>query len=305
MHIMSKTHFTVIHIVSYRQIMRLGSLILSWGILLSQRNLHASGAPADGGASSAVGQNDTGRKAELVAAYRALEDFGLEANRVGRLTIELETLMMEARQLDELHEDLVTKTKALEPLIRHVNAVQIQGLIGHLDETLQREIERRERKTASENQIDFIDLSDKITKAELERRLNAKEILNETQEHLETWVMGLATDIIEQRRREMVVPQNVVQCVKPSEAVHVVQASLVDYLQDGTGKVDHAEGASIVYELTSNTYIPPPDGKDLLGNVWWRRYIPSDWEKLLPEGWKQWNARLPAYIYHSLVRMCV
>ncbi len=278
-------------------------LLLSWCLILWGVNFDAIGTVAiDETGSVDDIQIETERKAELIAADRVLEDFGREASKVGRLTMELETLVEEMNQLDQLHADLVAQTEELEAMIRHVNGIQMWVLIAQLEESWQRELNRRQKKLESDNQIASIDVSNKVTKAELERHLHANEILlNETQAALDTWVMGLANDIIEQRRREMVVPQNVVQCVKPSEAVHAVQASLVEYLQDGTGKLDHAEGASIVYELTSNTYTPPPDRNDLLGNIWWRRYIPSDWENMLPEGWKNWNVRLPAYVYHTLV----
>jgi SUN domain-containing protein 1/2 len=65
--------------------------------------------------------------------------------------------------------------------------------------------------------------------------------------------------------------------------------------------IDHAQAASVVHELTSSTYRPPPLLEEKLENVWWRRYIPEDWERyLLPNGWQEWNTRLPSAVQRVL-----
>jgi Sad1 / UNC-like C-terminal len=91
-------------------------------------------------------------------------------------------------------------------------------------------------------------------------------------------------------------------CVTIGEAALEVQKALQRHTQDGIGLDDHLQaGSSIVHELTSDTYQPPPLRHETLGAVWWRKYIPDDIEAwLLPSNWMQWDIRIPYSIRHIL-----
>ena len=99
-------------------------------------------------------------------------------------------------------------------------------------------------------------------------------------------------------------------CPSTNDIVQKVQQALTDYANnDGIGKYDHFQqgGAKVVHFMTSDTFSPDPDDDGDVttwGDVWWRRYIPEDWENaLLPRGWEDWSLKgLPSYLYHSVVR---
>jgi hypothetical protein len=80
-------------------------------------------------------------------------------------------------------------------------------------------------------------------------------------------------------------------CLKPNEASTVIWKSLVAHSRDGTGLFDHAQGGSIVHQYTSITYTPPAQTYNTVNynthEVWWARFVPQDWEKVLPEGWNR------------------
>ena len=90
-------------------------------------------------------------------------------------------------------------------------------------------------------------------------------------------------------------------CLSMNEAVQKVQAAVTEFAQDGIGLIDHIQGGTIVHSMTSRTYEPPAKLSELLGYVWWRKYIPEDWEGMLPEGWEDWDTSIPSMFYHSLV----
>eukprot|EP00980_Cylindrotheca_fusiformis_P026537 scaffold16380_cov62-Cylindrotheca_fusiformis.AAC.1 len=97
-------------------------------------------------------------------------------------------------------------------------------------------------------------------------------------------------DEVEKYRKELLANSDVKpKCPSTVDVVQDVHLALTKFSQDGIGLLDHAQGGQIVHTLTSPTYSPEPDPEELLGNVWWRKYIPEDWEKLLPEGWADWN----------------
>jgi hypothetical protein len=88
-------------------------------------------------------------------------------------------------------------------------------------------------------------------------------------------------------------------CVTPSEGALLLQESLVQHRS--SGPPDHLATATIIHELTSPTYTAPPSKDDLMGNVWWRKIHPQDWEEhFLPKGWQEWNVALPRLIRSSI-----
>ena len=98
-------------------------------------------------------------------------------------------------------------------------------------------------------------------------------------------------------------------CIAVEAAVEEIYFGLMRYLYDGIGLMDYTH--SIVHQYTSPTYVVTTknDSDDdstttaTLSTVWWNRYIPQDWEYLLPQGWKSWKVWtfvIPDHIYHSL-----
>ncbi|KAL3910621.1 MAG: hypothetical protein SGARI_002032 [Bacillariaceae sp.] len=92
-------------------------------------------------------------------------------------------------------------------------------------------------------------------------------------------------------------------CPSTQDVVQTVQQALTDYANhDGIGKYDHGQqGAKVVHFMTSDTFAPDEE-EATWGDVWWRTYIPEDWENaLLPRGWEDWTVKgLPSYLYHSV-----
>jgi Sad1 / UNC-like C-terminal len=92
-------------------------------------------------------------------------------------------------------------------------------------------------------------------------------------------------------------------CLLTKEAALAVHDALMRYARDGIGQIDRA--GYIVHQYTSPTHVVKDDAAfSNLGNVWWRRYIPQDWEALLPVGWQSWKNgfALPDHMYHTFGR---
>jgi Sad1 / UNC-like C-terminal len=90
-------------------------------------------------------------------------------------------------------------------------------------------------------------------------------------------------------------------CLSVKQTAVEVHDALMRYARDGIGQLDRA--GYIVHQYTSPTYAATNDDatRSTLGNAWWRRYIPQDWEGLLPVGWQSWTNlfALPDHIYHT------
>jgi len=129
---------------------------------------------------------------------------------------------------------------------------------------------------------------------------------------------------------ESIHDKNSRKCIDKVDAANSVLDTMKAFWDDRSGigeRRDLLEGSSIVYgpEWTSDSYEPFPqqyqkknnysmDPKIRLGEVSWRKYIPQDWERLLPDGWKDWDVSflqresilqnlrefIPAYVWHSL-----
>ena len=95
-------------------------------------------------------------------------------------------------------------------------------------------------------------------------------------------------------------------CVSIADSAQTVETALMHFSQDDIGMVDYAaQGATIVYDMTSPSYTPPPSDAERLGTVWWRKFIPQDWEQmLLPAGWEDWSVSIPSSLYHTFVSAC-
>jgi hypothetical protein len=164
-----------------------------------------------------------------------------------------------------------------------------------------------------------------VTTDMLHRRLDTNNIVQESELQLKEWILQCIREELERYRHDTwlsklstittmaktardddaAVARIKNSCPGTAEIVQRVQQALTNYANDGIGKVDHVQrGAKIVHWLTSETYVPPPKDTQTLGSVWWRKYIPQDWERLfLPKGWEDWNAlSIPSYLSPLLVR---
>jgi Sad1 / UNC-like C-terminal len=104
-------------------------------------------------------------------------------------------------------------------------------------------------------------------------------------------------------------------CLSPYDTAQTIHDGIHRYNIDQIGLFDICQdGATIVHEMTSPTYNGGASSpittstnsiddtssssssyttgttSSRIGNVWWNKYIPEDWEKwILPKGWEQWN----------------
>ena len=230
------------------------------------------------------------------AAKAALTRPTHDAGKYTHLLNQLNVLVDENKKLENLEKELVQRTLALEDVIRQANAVQLQYLAWQLNATLEEELQNR-AMLEEESVDETTGPNNAVTLEQLEEQIHPDRMLAESETTLSEWIQNVISEEIANYHVEEAA--RVGKCVSPLEAAQLVQASLMTHAHDGM--VDHAKGAQIVHELTSDTYIPPTDPNQLLGNVWWRKYIPEDWERLLPSGWENWRVVVPSFLAHSLV----
>lgn len=236
------------------------------------------------------------------AAEAALAERTAGATKYKELVSQLNELMEENKRLEEMEKDLVRRTFAVDDLVRKANAVQLKYVAWQMNLTIEKEL--AERAAVKEvNQKEPVDVSNALTLEELEQQSQQVQMMDQSEKQLEEWILQVIQDEIASYHAECKGMCSTGKCVTPVEAANLVQESLTTFASDdGVSMVDHARGAKIVHELTSDTYNPPAsDPNQLLGNVWWRRYIPQDWERVLPSQWEEWKSGLPSFIKHSFV----
>ena len=277
-----------------------GSLLASLSVFFA-RMLVGSGAAA------------TISEAEVLSTLEDTQTFLSEGlAKLGKdgdeemLTERLEEFQRELAGLQTLQEQLKRQEKEIERLVALANARQIEDLASRLATTLEKEILLRSSSTTCDSavvaeEVAFVDRDD------LRQQLGLMAVLNESESQLSEWILKIAQDELEQYKSTVLKSvtegrkHEWVDCPDITEVVKDVQVALTKFSQDGIGLVDHTQGADIVYSMTSETYEPPLSENELLGSVWWSRYIPEDWERLLPVGWEHWSVNIPSYVYHSLV----
>jgi hypothetical protein len=239
------------------------------------------------------------------------------------LAKDMEELARGAQRLEELMKELTTKRSQVEELIQSANARQIENLARQLENILDKEMKRRTfQRSLQRNSTDDggqrPDPSRIVSLETFHERFDANVILRESDVEMKDWIMGLVREELDAYKKGILSTATNVEgggrgrlatagtstggCPTTVDIVQKVQQSLRDYANDGIGLFDHAKGAQVVHWMTTGTYDPPPKVTSTLGSVWWRKYIPQDWERLLPNGWENWNVGIPSYLYHSLVR---
>jgi hypothetical protein len=231
------------------------------------------------------------------AAEAALVSRTQSANKYAKLVDELHELVEESMKLDSLEKKLIQRTAALEAVIQQANAVQLQYLSWQLNVTLEEELQNR-AKLEEEHVDETTGPNNAVTLEQLEEQIQPTQILAESEIVLSEWIQNVIREEVESFHAETATTTK--KCaVTPVDAAQLVQSALTTHMHDGT--VDHAQEAQIVHEFTSETYIPPSKPNQRLGNVWWRKYIPQDWERVLPSGWEDWRVGVPLFVAHSLV----
>ncbi len=151
-----------------------------------------------------------------------------------------------------------------------------------------------------------------VTISEMEHRLTPQQVLAESEAILSEWIRS----IIRQEINQLDVTPYLTSssssrakgssssssCVSIETAAEEVYYGLMRYIHDGIGLMDFTR--SIVHQYTSPTYVVDDDDRSSpLSTVWWNRYIPQDWEYILPEGWQSWKVwtfSIPDHVYHSV-----
>lgn len=225
------------------------------------------------------------------------------------LSVAIEEMHREIEGLKRLQQDLEQKEREIDRLVALANAKQVEGLMARLSDTLARETTLR--RLTGQNQDTTVEVAaeDYVDRQKLEHQLDAKLLLDPSEHHVSNWVLDVVEEELEKYQESVLNPTlervdsaTSSHCPAVSDVVQDVQIALTKFSQDVIGLIDHAQGAEIVHTMTSRTYVPPPTENELLGGVWWRKFIPEDWERLLPEGWEAWDVRIPSFFYHSLVR---
>jgi hypothetical protein len=278
---------------------------------------------AEGGAPTTTTTSDRGddlTEESLLATIqdaRALLQHGISSSHEKNKTIsqQMTEFVQHSERLTNYHSTLETQLQKVDQLVSLANAKQVEHLIGRLRETQEKEVklraprpEQEDAKVVVETEIneqvmEFVSMND------LKRRFETEKVMNASEAELKAWMLRIVEEELAAYKATALaspLPQgdDDGDCPSATDIVQDVQVALTKFSHDGIGLVDHAQGGEIVHSMTSHTYVPPPEGPDLLGNVWWRKYIPEDWERMLPPGWETWNTAIPSYVYHSLVRSC-
>eukprot|EP00536_Pseudo-nitzschia_multiseries_P002309 jgi/Psemu1/183095/e_gw1.30.95.1 len=235
-------------------------------------------------------------------------------------------------KLEVLMNELEEKEEILNIVLNNENVRQMESLAVRLRDTYGREMALREREREEERKLWQLEernktkqlklaaavadayLAIEITSEALEERLRADAIMKESEIEMKRWILTVIEEELALYKQEIFSrdPQIDVNqkndgkdgtnndCPSITSIVQKVQQALSENAEDGIGKVDHAQGASVVHWLTSDTYSPPALPSQTLGSVWWSQFIPQDWERLFPPGWEKCQVTLPSYVSHSL-----
>lgn len=248
------------------------------------------------------------------------------------------------REVEIMKEIIKTKTDSIDSAIRDVNARQVLDLKQKLELLHSRELARRAKLKEKEalekkrkkrmKKAALLKSSSNIPdgailKEDLHDLVDAKAILEKTDEELEKWFLELvehevealqseleetvieATTTLGEMEKELVeeVHAREEDCSGASltDAVQIVQQELVKFSNDKVGMYDHLTHAKIVHHLTSNNYAPPSHLYSPLEDSWWYPYLPEDWERgfdsYLPNDWRKWNVAVPDFLYHTFVSL--
>ena len=232
---------------------------------------------------------------------------------------------VESERIDHLHNisDQVAQLETTrDQLINNINSQQMKKLQERLENTFLTVLENYTALVTDNRNIHVpITTAPAVTITELERRFVTDNLLAESETILSEWIRSIITkeineldatlltsSVVSNQRHSMAPssPDTSKKCIPVETAAEKVYSRLMKYWYDGIGLMDYTH--SIVHQYTSPTYMVTDDdlpSTSTLSTVCWNRYIPQDWEYLLPHGWqswKEWSFNLPDHIYHSLGR---
>lgn len=240
------------------------------------------------------------------------------------------------------YDELARRTQEFGSQVEEFNEKNIDDFVQRLQNVIEEEFDRRSRLPQTD-----IDLTENVWPKKMEmkdivREINIDSLTRPSVDALGHYVVTSMSnkwhdmlneyfekclETVEDRafvmKRELgkITPKEQGHCVIAVDAANQILASLVQLDRDER-KTDLLAGATFTYgsEWTSDTYqpeiqSPSEDARELtLGDPSVRKYIPEDWERLLPSGWKEWDisplAKLitspspqnivPPYFWHSL-----
>jgi len=185
------------------------------------------------------------------------------------------------------------------------NRRQLEELRTKLQESLSQELERRRELPSLLATFDVDDDDTAVserpiepattyaTTEELMKTLNSESIFNYSDSLLSEWILNVMKEEGAQVLTELATKTNKVQekvstCMTPVNAANMVQQSIWNDLNSEMSNHAKLGAARIVYQddMTSSTYYDPSWDESQTD---WLRYMPQDWEALLPEGWKEWS----------------
>ena len=215
----------------------------------------------------------------------------------------LQKLFTQLDQLETTHEQL----------INDINTQQMKELQHHLENLLLSVVDNHNASVTKSHSPK----ETAVTVTELERRLAPENVLSESESILTEWIRSIIKQEINEldvtpfisslpsKQSSTVSTDTSKTCISVETAAEEVYVGLMRYLYDGIGLMDYTH--SIVHQYTSPTFVMTNEDQSsttsTLGTVWWNRYIPQDWENLLPLGWQSWTVWsfiIPDHIYHSL-----
>lgn len=284
-----------------------------------------------------------------LALYKPLEDMARKTHREldELLTIKNDLIpkfVEERKTIVDKIEGLNSKTYDFLDKVKELNEMEIMSFINRLNKSVEYEIQRRDSLPVDvEASEDGDDGPRKLTLEEIEDQIDIRSMMEQPATDLQDHVHSVLSDkwvtvveeyltkcsqTIEHKKTSLqkdvnrlsVRKKETSACVDATEAANAVLTSLVA-LKNDREQNNVLTGASIVYGnlWTSDTYQPSlksenDDASLKLGDAIVRQYIPEDWERVLPSGWKEWDISilkffisspspqniLPSSFYHSL-----
>jgi hypothetical protein len=283
------------------------------------------------------------------ALYKPLEDLAKrtqqELDQLHRIEHESIPAFIQGRnEVNDKIGALNAKTLEFLSIVEDLNEMEISEFTDRLEESIESELNRRAKLPASDGDDmgteetwpkrlamkvikEQIDINAMIEKPGIALRDHVYDILSDKWVAVQDDYLNKCKTALESKKNMLMKglekstqTEKVNACVDASKAANKVLASLVA-LQNDEKESGVLTGASIVYgdNWTSDTYQPSLKTSDdasalKLGDARVRQYIPEDWERILPSGWKDWDASilqslffskspqdiLPAYLWHSL-----
>ena len=209
--------------------------------------------------------------------------------------------------LQSLFDQVEQLEMARDQLVHQINTQQMMELLQTLEHV-------EGSTTVSNGPTETVTTA--VTISEMERRLTSQQVLAESEAILSDWIRSIIRQEINQldvtsflslsssssSSSSSRAKGSSSSCISIETAAEEVYYGLMQYIHDGIGLMDFTR--SIVHQYTSPTFVVDDDDRSsTLSTVWWNRYIPQDWEYLLPEGWqswKVWSFNIPDHIYHSV-----